>query len=60
SAIKNLYKEQGVQMPVEFNDDIKDLYSGIRKEIASKIQQGEQHTPGKLPLSFSDFENRKM
>ncbi|KAG9414349.1 hypothetical protein AC1031_022042 [Aphanomyces cochlioides] len=57
SAVQNLYKEQGKAIPIEFGDDLKEIYQGIRKTFAQEHQAGDKVATGKRPMSFSTFQS---
>ena len=46
SAIKNYYKDQGVPLPVEYNDDLKELFRGLTRRDATNRQSGERMETG--------------
>ncbi|ETV67724.1 hypothetical protein H257_16085 [Aphanomyces astaci] len=56
SAIKSLYRDESLAVPIEFGDDMKEIFSGLRKTIAQDLQSGRLQDSGKRPLSWSTFE----
>ncbi|RLO00988.1 hypothetical protein DYB28_004928 [Aphanomyces astaci] len=56
SAIKNLYKDHNLAIPDEFGDDMKEVFSGLRKTIAQGLQSGRLKDSGKRALSWSTFQ----
>ncbi|KAF0741617.1 hypothetical protein Ae201684_003296 [Aphanomyces euteiches] len=57
SALKSLYKDQKVELPAAYNDDMKEIFSGIKKRLAKDLQTGRIVDSGKRPLTFSMFED---
>ncbi|KAH9150540.1 hypothetical protein AeRB84_006639 [Aphanomyces euteiches] len=55
SALKSLYKDQKVALPEEYGDDMKEVFSGLKKTIADDLQSGDKGSSGKRPLTFSKF-----
>ncbi|KAH9111512.1 hypothetical protein LEN26_008750 [Aphanomyces euteiches] len=56
SALKSLYKDQKVALPEEYGDDMKEVFSGLKKTIADDLQSGDKGSSGKRPLTFSKFQ----
>ncbi|KAF0708114.1 hypothetical protein AaE_013347 [Aphanomyces astaci] len=56
SAIQSLYKDQGVPVPLEYGEDIKEVFSGLRKTVAQDLQAGAKLYRCKRPMSFAVFE----
>ncbi|KAH9111141.1 hypothetical protein AeMF1_004050 [Aphanomyces euteiches] len=57
SALKSLYKDQMVELPAAYNDDMKEIFSGIKKRLAKDLHTGRIVDSGKRPLTFSMFED---
>ncbi|KAH9081282.1 hypothetical protein LEN26_021403 [Aphanomyces euteiches] len=56
SAIRSLYKNQRISLPEEFGEDIREVFSGLRRAKAHELQSGDKGFTGKRPLTFSNFE----
>ncbi|KAH9160268.1 hypothetical protein LEN26_001940, partial [Aphanomyces euteiches] len=56
SAIKSLYKDQRIAIPPGYDDDLMDVFSGIRRRNAQRLQDAEDNYTGKRPMSFAVFE----
>jgi hypothetical protein len=57
SAIKDLYRLEGIKLPVEYGDSMKQLFSGIKRLEAEQNQSSTPKTSGKQPLTYSMYEN---
>ncbi|KAH9123159.1 hypothetical protein LEN26_005371 [Aphanomyces euteiches] len=57
SSLKSLYKDQNVHLPDEYGDDLKLIFSGIKKSMATNMQVGHKDYTGKRPLTFMMFES---
>ncbi|KAG3094196.1 hypothetical protein PI124_g9537 [Phytophthora idaei] len=53
SAIKDLYRLKRIVLPVEYGDDMKQLFSGIKRLEAERNQCSSPKNSGKQPLTFS-------
>ncbi|KAF0721202.1 hypothetical protein AaE_010131 [Aphanomyces astaci] len=54
--IQSLYKDQGVPVPLEYGEDIKEVFSGLPKTVAQDLQAGAKLYRGKRPMSFAVVE----
>ncbi|KAH9165544.1 hypothetical protein AeNC1_018491, partial [Aphanomyces euteiches] len=57
SSVKSLYKDQNIDLPEEYGEDMKMIFSGIRKTVAQNLQSGDKNFTGKRPLTFMDYES---
>ncbi|KAG3089127.1 hypothetical protein PC121_g4325 [Phytophthora cactorum] len=53
SAIKDLCRLKRIVLPVEYGDDMKQLYSGIKRLEAEQNQSSSPKNSNKQPLTFS-------
>ncbi|KAG9416413.1 hypothetical protein AC1031_000817 [Aphanomyces cochlioides] len=58
SAVQNWYKEQGKAIPIEFGDDLKEIYQGIRKTFAQEHQGGDKESDRCRFLPFKVFASK--
>ncbi|KAG9409846.1 hypothetical protein AC1031_020157, partial [Aphanomyces cochlioides] len=55
SAIKSLYRDQQIALPIDYGEDLKEFYSGLKKSFANDLQSGKLQDSGKRPLNWSLF-----
>ncbi|KAH9122174.1 hypothetical protein AeMF1_006420 [Aphanomyces euteiches] len=55
SALRDYYKQKKIPYPVEFEDDMKEIFQGIRRVHAESTQHGDIRDVGKKPLGFSIY-----
>ncbi|KAH9103827.1 hypothetical protein AeMF1_019931, partial [Aphanomyces euteiches] len=55
SALRDWYKQKKAPYPVEFDDDMKEIFQGIRRVHAESKQTGDMRDVGKKPLGFSTY-----
>ncbi|KAH9150884.1 hypothetical protein AeRB84_006369 [Aphanomyces euteiches] len=55
SALRDYYKQKKIPYPVEFEDDMKEIFQGIRRVHAEATQNGDIRDVGKKPLGFSTY-----
>ncbi|KAJ0398878.1 hypothetical protein ATCC90586_009809 [Pythium insidiosum] len=57
SAVRDLYRRKRLQLPAEYQDDMKTFFSGMKRTETSERQAGDCITkPGKEPLAYSLYE----
>ncbi|KAF0711842.1 hypothetical protein As57867_005008, partial [Aphanomyces stellatus] len=59
-AIKDYYKRQGVPLPSQYDDDMKDLFQGMRRHHAEQTQSGGIKESGKRPMGLSTYESLSL
>ncbi|OQR82152.1 hypothetical protein ACHHYP_16364 [Achlya hypogyna] len=57
SALMSLYKDQKVPLPTGYGDDIKEVYAGIRRSLATQDQSSSKTPNAKRPLTFDEYES---
>ncbi len=57
SAMKNMYRSKQIPIPHEYGEDLKTLFSGMKRIEASEHQSGGIKHTGKAPLNFSTFQD---
>ncbi|KAF0715488.1 Aste57867_3346 [Aphanomyces stellatus] len=60
SAIKDYYKRQGVPLPSQYDDDMKDLFQGMRRHHAEQTQSGGIKESGIRPMGLSTYESLSL
>ncbi|ETN22049.1 hypothetical protein PPTG_02102 [Phytophthora nicotianae INRA-310] len=57
SAVKDIYRQKRVALPVEYADDMKTLYQGFKRVEATRNQAGagEAKMAGKMALPYSTY-----
>jgi len=53
SAIRDFYRLKRVALPVEYGDDMKQYFSGIKRLEADQLQSSSPKNSGKQPLTYS-------
>ncbi|KAH9158466.1 hypothetical protein LEN26_002958 [Aphanomyces euteiches] len=56
SAIKDLYKRENRALPPQFDDDMKNIFQGMRRHHAEQTQSGGVKESGKRPLGYSLYQ----
>lgn len=55
SALKDLYRKKKVALPVEYGDQLKTFFSGLKRIEAECMQSGGARDSGKAPLAYSKY-----
>ncbi|KAF0739373.1 hypothetical protein Ae201684_004942 [Aphanomyces euteiches] len=51
SAVKSLYKDQNIDLPEEYDTEMKTIFSGIRKTVAQNLQSGDKDYTGEFVIA---------
>lgn len=55
SAMKHVYRTKQLAVPAEYGDNLKTLFSGLKRIEADAIQSGGARDSGKAPLNYSKY-----